>query len=1022
MAPRRAQRRDQQTTCAVLILAASFLCMALAQEDTLFDEVNKAGLAERLPVYIVRMRNSPPVAGYTGGIDGLAATVNGQRIAQSFRAGAAATLAGRRRFRFDPFSRPVQQFARWLGQMQARVAADAGVSTRDVLYSYKYVSNGFAARLTAKQVRQLRNHPAVAQVKQSIAIRKLTTDTPTFLQLPNTLWAAAGGQSSAGQGVVVGVIDTGVWPEHPSFAGDASYPNPPATWKGNCTTTADFPSCTRKLIGARFFSAGFRAAYGSVNLAADWNSARDADGHGTWCAGAATGNSNVQVAIARGLSPGLASEVAPRAFLSVYKVFWSTTSGGVSATWADIEAAVNKAVATKTCRKRPRAIPYALPHSSPLIPPLLSLSLRAATGNSNVQVAIARGQSAGLASGVAPRAFLSVYKVFWSTSSGGVSATWADIEAAVNKAVADGVDVLSLSLGGLDPSADYFDDSSYLYANAMGVTIAYVSGNDGSPPYSSTMYRTISNFSPPSFYPFPLFLPTLFIQQMGVTVAYASGNDGSPPYSSTMYRTISNFSPFYLTVGASTISRRYSTSLLLGNGVTVAATGFGSGSASVVGLRVIEGISAMAASATSTQAQYCYSGSLDSAKVSGRIVVCSYGSVGTSVKVGEVLARGGKAVIITGVPTVLKPFPPYDSRLPLVYLDYSPADTLITYIRSTTSVLITKAFPPFSLLSATLLPTLPSLLPFPTAPYSPALNPTPPTHPINSPTATLSTSFSTVTDLPAPNVIYFSSAGPSLNPSAPVVKPQPTNDILKPDIIAPGVSLWSSWRASSPSSTTQQFAMISGTSMATPHVAGIAALLTQRYPTWSPAQIMSAIMTTASTTTNQGSPIGTSYTAVATPFEMGQGHINSTGLLDPGLTYTAALAHYYNFLAGQDQTRMKYLIGAQTKVKLTPIPAYNLNRPAISVSRLVKSVVVTRWVVNVFNQACTYTASVVAPANVRVTVSPSTFTISPAKTQTFTVTFNVTTASQDFSYGSLTWRDQFGHAVRSVLAVQPISL
>ncbi|CAI7899871.1 unnamed protein product [Closterium sp. NIES-53] len=462
---------------------------------------------------------------------------------------------------------------------------------------------------------------------------------------------------------------------------------------------------------------------------------------------------------------------------------------------------------------------------------------------------------------------------------------------------------------------------------------------------------------------------------MGVTVAYASGNDGSPPYSTSMYRTISNFSPFYLTVGASTISRRYSTSLVLGNGATVAATGFGSGSASVVGLRVIEGIAAMAASSTSTQAQYCYSGSLDSAKVSGRIVICLYGGVGTSVKIGEVLARGGKAVIITGVPNVLKPFPPYDSRLPLVYLDYAPADTLTTYVRSTTT-----------------------------------------------PTATLSTTFSTVTDLPAPNVIYFSSSGPSLNPSSSVVKPQPTNDILKPDIIAPGVSLWSSWRASSPSSTTQQFAMISGTSMATPHVAGIAALLTQRYPTWSPAQIMSAIMTTASTTTNQGLAIGTSYTAVATPFEMGQGHINSTGLLDPGLTYTAALAHYYNFLAGQDQTRTKYLIGTQTKVKLTPIPAYNLNRPAISVSRLVKSVVVTRWVVNVFNQACTYTASVVAPANVRVTVSPSTFTISPAKTQTFTVTFNVTAASQAFSYGSLTWRDQFGHAVRSVLAVQPISL
>ncbi|GJP29161.1 hypothetical protein CLOM_g17025 [Closterium sp. NIES-68] len=840
MAQQRERRaRPQEAPCAAgvrVLVLVSLLCVAVGQGDAIQDEVSKTGLVDRLPVYIVRMRNSPPVAGYTGGIEGLAATASAQRIAQSFRGGAATLAAGRRRFRFDPFSRPVREFSRWLGQMQQRVAGDAGVSLSNVLYSYKYVSNGFAARLTAQQVRRLRNHPAVAQVKQSIAVRKLTTDSPAFLQLPSTLWAAAGGQSNAGAGVVVGIVDTGIWPEHPSFAGDASYPNPPATWKGNCTITADFKACNRKLIGARYFSAGFKSAYGSINLAGDWLSPRDADGHGTWCAGAAA-------------------------------------------------------------------------------------------GNSNVQVAIARGQSAGLASGVAPRAFLSVYKVFWGAADG-VSATWADIEAAVNKAVADGVDVISLSLGGLDPSADYFDDSSYLYANAMGVT-----------------------------------------------VAFASGNAGSPPYSTDMYRTVSNFSPFYLTVGASTISRRYSTSLVLGNGVTVAATGFGSGSASVVGLRVIEGVTAMSATSTSTQAQYCYANSLDATKVSGRIVICTYGGVGMSTKVGEVLARGGKAVVITGVPSVLKPFPPYDSRLPMAYLDYAPADTLLTYVRSNLS-----------------------------------------------PTATLSTSFSTVTDLPAPNVVYFSSSGPVLNPSSTVVKPRPTNDILKPDIIAPGVSLWSSWRAASTTSSTQEFAMISGTSMATPHVAGIAALLTQRYPTWSPPQIMSAIMTTASTTTNQGSAIGTIYTSVATPFEMGQGHINSSGLLDPGLTYTSALAHYYNFLAGQDLTRTKYLIGTQSKIRLTPLAAYNLNRPTISVSRLVKSVVVTRWVVNVYSQTCTYTASVVAPANVRVAVSPSTFTISPAKSQTFTVTFTVTTASTSFSYGSLTWRDQYGHAVRSVLAVQPISL
>ena len=78
--------------------------------------------------------------------------------------------------------------------------------------------NGFAARLTATQVRLLQRHPSVAFVQRDKVVRATTTYSPKFINVTSGVWPAVGGPSSAGNGIIIGVIDTGVWPEHPSFS------------------------------------------------------------------------------------------------------------------------------------------------------------------------------------------------------------------------------------------------------------------------------------------------------------------------------------------------------------------------------------------------------------------------------------------------------------------------------------------------------------------------------------------------------------------------------------------------------------------------------------------------------------------------------------------------------------------------------------------------------------------------------------------------------------------------------------
>ena len=145
--------------------------------------------------YVVALA-APPTSSYEGGVKGMEATKPSEGE------------------KFDSDSSEVKEYKTHLQIQQKRLADSADV---DIARSYTTAINGFAADLTAQQAAKLASEPGVLAVTKT-TLRQITTDqSPDFLGMP-ALWGAAGGQSRAGAGVVVGVLDTGIWPENASFA------------------------------------------------------------------------------------------------------------------------------------------------------------------------------------------------------------------------------------------------------------------------------------------------------------------------------------------------------------------------------------------------------------------------------------------------------------------------------------------------------------------------------------------------------------------------------------------------------------------------------------------------------------------------------------------------------------------------------------------------------------------------------------------------------------------------------------
>ena len=252
----------------------------------------------------------------------------------------------------------------------------------------------------------------------------------------------------------------------------------------------------------------------------------------------------------------------------------------------------------------------------------------------------------------------------------------------------------------------------------------------------------------------------------------------------------------------------------------------------------------------------------------------------------------------------------------------------------------------------------------------------------DKPKVTLSTG-GTWTWPSAPSMASFSSRGP--NTTAP--------DVIKPDLTAPGMQVLagdSPVSDPSVSAPRQLFQAISGTSMASPIVAGMFAILKQAHPDWSPAELRSALMVTADT-----GVVDEDRRTQAGPFTMGAGLVDpgvvsaAGSAFDPGLVYDADFDDYLGFLC---DAAPGFVVAkdAPTCDELhadgVPTTATDLNLPSIGVSALLGSTTVTRTVTNVASTTLTWRATVTAPAGYQVTVSPSTLSIAPGASATFTVT------------------------------------
>jgi hypothetical protein len=734
--------------------------------------------------YIVQMIDAPAIA-YEGGTAGIPATKPGKGN------------------KIDRASGAVQQYVGHLTGKHDKALDKVGGTK---VYDYSITFNGFAADLTAGQAEALKKLEGVVAVTEDELRHPDTSTTPTFLGInkPGGLWEQLGGVGTAGEDIIIGVVDTGIWPEHLSFSdrhgidrtgkpdGDMKYPHKVKGYSGSCDAGEAFTAanCNRKLVGAQFFYEGF----GLDQIAErDFLSPRDYNGHGSHTSSTAGGNSGIQ----------------------------------------------------------------------------------------------ATGDAAGLGkiNGMAPRARIAMYKVCWEDAGDGGCAN-SDSMAAIDKAVADGVDVINFSISG-----------------------------------------TRTNFLDPVEVAF------LFAADAGVFVAASAGNTNG----STQ---VAHPSPWITTVAASTHDRGGVGTVSFGNGVTLSGA---SAAANSVSGPFIDSETAGKAGATAEDVRLCAPGSLDASKVTGKIVQCDRGVVARIDKSFAVKEAGGIGMVMTNVP-------PPDNQGVGADLHYVPSIHLETQHHAAVEAYAATAG------------------------------------------ATATISKGQITTVPAPFMAGFSSDGPLLAGGG---------DLLKPDVTAPGVDVLAA--VAPPGNRGREFDLLSGTSMSSPHVAGLGAALKQLHPDWSPMMIKSALMTTGYDVPNTSFGI----------FEYGGGHVTPNKAADPGLVFDSGFNDWLSFLKGQK------LIGNNVPA----IDASDLNLASIAIGDLAGSQTVTRTAKSVGSQSETYVFSVSGLTGIAVTPSVPSFTAAPGSATPFSVTFLRTTAALNaYQQGFITWTGSRGHVVRMPVVIRPVPL
>jgi subtilisin family serine protease len=409
--------------------------------------------------------------------------------------------------------------------------------------------------------------------------------------------------------------------------------------------------------------------------------------------------------------------------------------------------------------------------------------------------------------------------------------------------------------------------------------------------------------------------------------------------------TLDHPAPWVTTVAAATFRRAFQV-VELGNGARY--VGASTTPSLPTPAPLVTAASVKLASAATLDASRCFAGTLDPAKATGKVVVCDRGVNARIDKGFEVKRAGGVGMVLANVsPSSLNgDYHP----IPAVHVTDTDGAAIKAYITAAGSAATAKIVP----LNATELAAAPQV----------------------------------------PEITDFSSRGPSTTTGG---------DILKPDIAAPGNDVVAA--VAPPSNHNRMWDFMSGTSMASPHIAGIGALLMARHPNWLPSEIKSAMMTSASDTVSSAND----------PFAQGAGFVNPNGAADPGLVYPATPNEWRQYLVGLG------VHFAPPFDTLTPISGSELNQASIGIGALPGIGSVHRHVTNVGSTTATYNAVASLPG-FDVSVSPSVLTLAPGESATFTVTFTRNGAPFDeYAKGSLTWSDDT-HRVRIPMAVRPVQI
>ena len=439
----------------------------------------------------------------------------------------------------------------------------------------------------------------------------------------------------------------------------------------------------------------------------------------------------------------------------------------------------------------------------------------------------------------------------------------------------------------------------------------------------------------------------------GVFVAASAGNSGPAV-------AVAHVSPWLTTVAASTHDRALSANVTLGNGAVYTGASFNASALSAK--PVIRAEDAGLPGADATQLRLCFltPAVLDPAKITGKVVVCTRGTNARTDKSAAVKTAGGVGMVLVdnGAGLVADVH-----SIPSVHVNATDGAAIKAYAQA------------------------------------------------GGGTAAIGAYFNA--GKPAPVMAGFSSRGPNAGDA----------NMLKPDLTAPGVdiiatvtpALTNAERDAVANGTLvppPEWSSYQGTSMSSPHVAGLAALLKQAHPTWSPAAIKSALMTTAYSTLNDGLP-GEQNGLL--PWSQGAGHVAPNKALDPGLVYDNGKIEFIRYQCNVNKPAVTPASDCTTYGTLDQ--TYNFNLPSITVGAVVGSTVVTRKVTNVGAASATYSATA-SVSGFSVVVTPSSLTLAPGETKSYTVTLTgAGVADGQWAYGSLSWSDG-AHVVRSPITAR----